>query len=137
MLLPCFFCSDNLPVICLGAWHLNSDFFDSDILKGPAPTLFAEDPDLALPALQAYPLKVHADLVKIMRCFFIPETFDTAAAMKFVKNPRMGAAFFPFKVPAWKGPEPEPSPGPSSTQPNPNKRPRLDNNNEAGTLSLL
>ncbi len=46
----------------------------------------------------------------------------------------MGAAFFPFKVPAWKGLEPEPSPGPSSTQPNPNKRPRLDNNNETGTL---
>ncbi len=82
------FCSDNLPVICLAAWPLNSDFFDSDILKGPAPTLFAEDPDQALPALQANPLKVHADLVKIMRCFFIPETFDTAAAIKFLKNPR-------------------------------------------------
>ncbi len=76
------------------AWDLNADLFSSDILKGPVPTLFAEDPDLALPAIEANPLKVHADIAKLLRCFFTPETLDPTAALKLLKNPRYSLSYF-------------------------------------------
>ena len=44
------------------AWDLNADLSSSDILNSPVPTLFADDPDLALPAIQANLINVRADL---------------------------------------------------------------------------
>ena len=70
------------------AWDLNADCFSSDILKGPVPTLFAEDPELATPAIQSNLLKAHADIAKMLRGIFIPETLDPPAALKLMKNPR-------------------------------------------------
>ena len=80
--------SDNLPTVSIMAWPLNAEYFDSDLMKGPIPTLFAEDPDLALPAIQSSLPKVHADLAKLQRLFFMPETLEPLAAIKLLKNPR-------------------------------------------------
>ena len=81
--------SNNLPVINIMAWPLNVECFDSDLMKGPVPTLFAEDPDLALPAIQSNLTKVQADLAKLLHIFFIPETHEPLAAVKLLKNPRI------------------------------------------------
>ncbi len=70
------------------AWDLNAELFSSDILKGPVPTLFAEDPELALPAIHSNLLKVHADIAKLLRSFFTPETLDPPAALKLLKKTR-------------------------------------------------
>ena len=83
-----FCCSDNLPIVKLGSWPLNAEMFDSDVMKGPIPTLFAEDPAQALEAIQSGIVRAHADMQKIMRCFFIPESVDPMAALKLFKNPR-------------------------------------------------
>ncbi len=70
------------------AWPLSADLFDNEIMKGPVPTLFADAPDEAEAAIRAGPIRAHADLQRLMRAFFMPESLDPAAALKLVKNPR-------------------------------------------------
>ena len=108
------FFSDNLPVIKLGSWSLNADLFASDIMLGPVPTLFEEDPEQALASILSDAVRAHADLQRLARCFYTPEMLDPPSALKYLKAPRNGAAIFPYKMPAWRGPVlEEPSPGPS------------------------
>lgn len=108
------FFSDNLAVIKLGSWSLNADLFASDIILGPVPTLFTDDPDQALASILSDAVRAHADLQRLTQCFYTPEMLDPPTALKYLKAPRNGAAIFPFKVPAWRRPVPEePIPGPS------------------------
>ncbi len=48
----------TVPTVKLAEWPLRCEFFDGDLLDGPVPTLFAEDGDAALNAMQASPEKV-------------------------------------------------------------------------------
>ena len=83
-----FFSSDNLPVIKLQTWPLAADLFDSDIMKGPVPTLFADAPEEAEAAIRAGPIRAHSDLQRLMRCFFMAESLEPTAALKLLKSPR-------------------------------------------------
>ncbi len=131
------FFSDNLPVIKLGSWSLNADLFASDIMLGPVPTLFAEDPEQALASILSDAVRAHADLQRLARCFYTPEMMDPPSALKYLKAPRNGAAIFPYKVPAWRGPEQEESnPGPS-LEGRPGKRARIAQPPEPGKILLL
>ena len=80
--------SDNLLVIKLKTWPLAADLFDSDIMKGPVSTLFADAPEEAEAAIRVGPIRVHADLQRLMRSFFMAESLDPAAALKLMKPPR-------------------------------------------------
>jgi hypothetical protein len=42
---------DNIPTVKLGSWPMNCQLFDGDTLAGPVPTLFSEDADATLGAL--------------------------------------------------------------------------------------
>ncbi len=80
--------SDNLPIVKLKTWPLAADLFDCDIMKGPVPTLFADTPDEAEAAITAAPIRAHSDLQRMMRCFFMAESLEPAAALKMLKSPR-------------------------------------------------
>jgi hypothetical protein len=42
---------DNIPTVKLASWPMNCQMFDGDTLAGPVPTLFSEDADATLGAL--------------------------------------------------------------------------------------
>ena len=88
MLMKKIYFSDNLPVVLLKTWPLEADLFDGDLLAGPVPSLYSEDPDSALMGLLGDPLKCHWDLSKISRTFFMPETITITEAVAAVKKPR-------------------------------------------------
>ena len=62
--------------------------FDNDILGRPVPTLFGDDDDTILAAIQSDPSKAHWDLNKIARIFLMPESLDLQEAIQFLKKPR-------------------------------------------------
>ena len=62
--------------------------FNNDILGGPVPTLFGNDDDTILAAIQSDPSKAHWDLNKIARIFLMPESLDLQEAIQFLKKPR-------------------------------------------------
>jgi hypothetical protein len=45
--------------VVLSKWSLHADYFDGDLLSGPVPLLFAENPDEALANMLANKEKVN------------------------------------------------------------------------------
>jgi hypothetical protein len=62
--------------------------FDGDLMAGPVVTLFAEEEEEARRNITANPQRAHADLQRIMRAFFMPETLQPDEAPAVVKKPR-------------------------------------------------
>ena len=79
---------DNVPTIRVHTWPLAAMLFDNDILGGPVPTLFGDDDDTNLAAIQSDPSMAHWDLNKIARIFLMPESLDLQEAIQFLKKPR-------------------------------------------------
>ncbi len=77
-----------MPTQLVASWPMSCDMFDGDVLAGPVPTLFAEDPDEAVDAITADPGKAHYDISKIHRMFFMPEHVDMETAIAAAKKPR-------------------------------------------------
>jgi len=74
--------------VLVGSWDLNALLFDGDQAAGMVPTLFTEDEDATLKAIAADPLKIHWDVQKINRLFFIPEGLSLKDACTLLKKPR-------------------------------------------------
>ena len=88
---------DNTPIVNLGVWPLDADYFDEDVLSGVLPTLYSDDPDKSEAAILADTDRARKDLECLNRNFLIPETVLLEEAIKVVKRPRAGDADFPFK----------------------------------------
>jgi hypothetical protein len=74
--------------VCLAQWPLEASLYDGDIAAGPIPTLFAEDIEAATENVSANPATAHADVQRMARVFFMPETLSKAEAVQLVKKPR-------------------------------------------------
>ena len=51
--------SDEVPTVVLSKWSLHADYFDGDLLSGPVPLLFAENPEEAIANMLANKEKVN------------------------------------------------------------------------------
>ena len=83
-----FIYSDNLPTVLIKSWLLEVDLFDGDLLAGPIPSLYSDDPDASLAGITSDPLKSHWDLQKILKTFFMAEAVTVANAVAMLKKPR-------------------------------------------------
>ena len=83
-----FIYSDNLPTVLIKSWPLEADLFDGDLLAGPIPSLYSDDPDASLAGLTSDPLKSHWDLQKISKTFFMAEAGTVANVVAMLKKPR-------------------------------------------------
>ena len=83
-----FIYSDNLPTVLIKSWPLEADLFDGDLLAGPIPSLYSDDPDAILAGITSDPLKSHWDLQKISKTFFMAEEVTVANAVAMLKKPR-------------------------------------------------
>ena len=83
-----FIYSDNLPTVLIKSWLLEVDLFDGDLLAGPIPSLYSDDPDASLAGLTSDPLKSHWDLQKISKTFFMAEAVTVANVVAMLKKPR-------------------------------------------------
>jgi hypothetical protein len=54
----------------------------------PVPTFFSEEPEASLEALKENTHRVHADLQRLARIFFQPETISLEDAYSIIKKPR-------------------------------------------------
>jgi hypothetical protein len=54
--------------------------FDGDLIAGPVPTMFAEDPEVTKDALKADIYWAHFDMAKFERVFLQPEHVDLGEA---------------------------------------------------------
>jgi hypothetical protein len=77
-----------VPTIRMGAWPLNAALFNGDDAAGPVPTLFSEEPEAAVGALNDNPHRAHADLQRLARLFFQPELISLEDAGPLIKKPR-------------------------------------------------
>ena len=80
--------SDNIPVMMLKSWPAESVLFDGDIMAGPVPSLFSENPESSPAGIMAEPRKAHWDLMKICRLLIMPEIMSLEDALAFIKKPR-------------------------------------------------
>jgi hypothetical protein len=62
--------------------------FDGDLIAGPVPTMFAEDPEVTKDALKADIYKAHFDMAKFERVFLQPEHVVLGEAFEIVNEPR-------------------------------------------------
>ena len=72
----------------LNSWPAEAALFDGDIMAGPVPSLYGEDPDAPLAGITAEPRKAHWDLLKICCLLFMPEILGLEDVLSFIKNPR-------------------------------------------------
>ena len=72
----------------LQSWMADSTLFDGDIMAGPVPSLFSEDPEASLTGITREPRKCHWDLMKICRLLFMPESVSLEEATTIIKKPR-------------------------------------------------
>jgi len=79
---------DNVPTVLVQEWPLEAKMWDGDLLAGPVPVFYADEPATARAAFMADQLKAHADILKIMRTFFMPEIIGLEEAAAIVKKPR-------------------------------------------------
>jgi hypothetical protein len=70
------------------SWSLNATLFDGDEAAGPVPTFFSEEPEASIEALRENVHRVHADLQRLARIFFQPETIGLDEAYPIIKKPR-------------------------------------------------
>jgi hypothetical protein len=64
------------------------DYFDGDVLEGPVPWLFAEEPGKAFLAIRAHAAKAFKDLQRLYGRFFMLENIPHTAAMDHIAGPR-------------------------------------------------
>ena len=83
-----FIYSDNLPTVLIKSWPLEADLFDGDLLAGPIPSLYSNDPDASLAGITSDPLKSHWDLQKISKTFCMAEAVTVANVVAMLKKPR-------------------------------------------------
>ena len=62
--------------------------FDGDLIAGPVPTMFAEDPEVTKEALKADIYRAHFDMAKFERVFLQPEHVVLGEAFEIVNEPR-------------------------------------------------
>jgi hypothetical protein len=72
----------------LATWELNCTLYNGEECAGPVPALFAEDPEEAKSNVEANPEKVHADIQRMMKMFFMPEYVSGEEAEALIKKPR-------------------------------------------------
>jgi hypothetical protein len=77
-----------VPTVSIAAWPLEVAMFDGDLIAGPVVTLYAEEVEEARRNITANPQRAHADLQRVMRAFFMPETLLPEDAAALVKKPR-------------------------------------------------
>jgi len=70
------------------SWDVDASLFDGDLMAGPIPLLFSEDTAAASACILADPLKAHWDLMKIAKCFIMPESLNMNEAIAYLKKPR-------------------------------------------------
>ncbi len=87
------FYRDNIPTIRLASWPLSCEMFDGDLIAGPVPTMFAEDPEVTKDALKADIYRAHFDMAKFERVFLQPEHVDLGEAFEIVNEPRFNLKF--------------------------------------------
>ena len=93
---PCY--RDNTPVVGLGMWSLEAEYFDNDVMSGVVPTLYSDDPEASERAILADQARAKKDLESLNRVFFVPETVTLDSAIKITKKPRLGDADYSFKT---------------------------------------
>ena len=62
--------------------------FNGECMAGLVPSLYANKTNSAAGGLQEFLEKVHADLARIEKVFFMPEIITLEAAPSIVKKPR-------------------------------------------------
>ena len=67
---------------------MEATLFDGELMAGPCPSLFSDDPESTLAAILDEPIKCHWDVTKINKCFFMAESLSIRDARLFVKKPR-------------------------------------------------
>jgi hypothetical protein len=72
----------------LASWELNCNLFDGEECAGPVPVLFADDPEEASRNVEANPARLHADLQRLHKMFFMPEFVDCVEAAAIIRKPR-------------------------------------------------
>ena len=80
--------SDNVPAILLDSRSLAANLFEGDVLAGLVPTLFADDPNAAEPAITSDAAKAHWDINKINKVFMVLENISLKEAVSLLKKPR-------------------------------------------------
>jgi hypothetical protein len=79
---------DNVPVIELMTWNVDSKLHDGEAAAGRVPTMFSEDIVASKSALEANPLRAHQDLQCALKIFLMPELVELEEALILVKKPR-------------------------------------------------
>ncbi len=69
-------------------WQMDCSMFDGDLLSGPVPVLFSDKVEDTKQALVEDPIKVHADIMRIHKTFFLPEVVSMADMAGLLKKPR-------------------------------------------------
>jgi hypothetical protein len=82
------FSRNYIPTIRLASWPLSCEMFDVDLIAGPVPTMFAEDPDMTKEALKEDHYRAHFDMAKFLRVFLQPEHVDLGESFEIVNEPR-------------------------------------------------
>ena len=77
-----------MPTIKLGEWPLDCVLWDSEVLAGPVPMLFADTPYVAGDAMRADMGKTHYDLNRLHKVFFGTEEIQLREALSLVKKSR-------------------------------------------------
>jgi len=79
---------NNIPGQLIKSWPLSASLFNSDLIRGPVPTFFANDAAAVTTALKENPARIHADISKISKLFYIPEGLDLKEAAGILKKAR-------------------------------------------------
>jgi hypothetical protein len=80
--------SDNVPTSLVDSWPLTTDMWDGELLAGPVPSLFTSEPEAACTAINEGLVKIHADISKLLKVFFIPEHLYLDEALLLLKDSR-------------------------------------------------
>ncbi len=72
----------------LQEWAVQTDYFDSDVIDGPVPWLYAEEPGEAAAAIGAQAAKAFKDLQQLYGRLFVPENIPHSVAVDHIAGPR-------------------------------------------------
>ncbi len=79
---------DTAATVLLQEWPVQTDYFDGDVIEGPVPWLFAEDPTEAAAAIGAQAAKAFKDLQRLYGRLFVPENIPHTTAVDHIASPR-------------------------------------------------
>ncbi len=81
-------CRDTAATVLLQEGAVQTDNFNGDVIDGPVPWLYAEDPGEAAAAIGAQAAKAFKVLQRLYGRLFVPENIPHSAAVDHIASPR-------------------------------------------------